>query len=90
MLRGPRGEKRPADVIGNAVKIMRIATGEETNDLSGDGTTAKTRLLRRSGPGRGASQDHDAGARGPTIPCLLFRSAALLDFAGFRSGPGER
>jgi hypothetical protein len=26
---GPKGEKRPADVIGNAVKIMRIATGEE-------------------------------------------------------------
>jgi hypothetical protein len=26
---GPKGEKRPADVIGNAVKVMRIATGEE-------------------------------------------------------------
>jgi len=25
---GPRGERRPADVIGNAVKVMRIATGE--------------------------------------------------------------
>jgi hypothetical protein len=24
---GPKGEKRPADVIGNAVKVMRIATG---------------------------------------------------------------
>jgi hypothetical protein len=29
MPRGPRGEKRPADVIGNAVKVVRIATGEE-------------------------------------------------------------
>ena len=29
MPRGPRGEKRPADMIGNAVKVMRIATGEE-------------------------------------------------------------
>jgi hypothetical protein len=28
MPRGPRGEKRPADVIGNAVHVMRIATGE--------------------------------------------------------------
>ncbi len=27
--RGPKGEKRPADVIGNAVKVMRIAIGEE-------------------------------------------------------------
>jgi hypothetical protein len=29
MPKGPQGQKRPADVIGNAVKIMRIATGEE-------------------------------------------------------------
>lgn len=27
--KGPKGERRPADVIGNAVKVMRIATGEE-------------------------------------------------------------
>lgn len=26
--RGPKGQKRPADVIGNAVHVMRIATGE--------------------------------------------------------------
>jgi hypothetical protein len=29
MPKGPKGEKRPADVIGNAVRVMRIATGEE-------------------------------------------------------------
>jgi len=29
MPKGPKGEKRPADVVGNAVKIMRIAIGEE-------------------------------------------------------------
>jgi hypothetical protein len=28
MPRGPRGEKRPADVIGNAIHVMRIATRE--------------------------------------------------------------
>ena len=28
MPQGPNGQKRPADVIGNAVKIARIATGE--------------------------------------------------------------
>ena len=32
MPRGPKGEKRPADVIGNAVKVMRIATGEEVEN----------------------------------------------------------
>jgi hypothetical protein len=26
--KGPRGEKRPADVIGNAVRVIRIAAGE--------------------------------------------------------------
>jgi hypothetical protein len=33
---GPKGEKRPADVIGNAVKVMRIATGEESEDVPAD------------------------------------------------------
>lgn len=26
---GPKGQRRPADVIGNAIKVARIATGEE-------------------------------------------------------------
>ena len=33
MPRGPRGESRPADVIGNAVRVARIATGEEPEEL---------------------------------------------------------
>jgi hypothetical protein len=33
MPKGPRGERRPADVIGNAVKVMRILTGEEPEDM---------------------------------------------------------
>ncbi len=33
MPKGPEGEKRPADVIGNAVKSMRILTGEEPEDI---------------------------------------------------------
>ena len=28
MPKGPRGERRPADVIGCAVQVMQIATGE--------------------------------------------------------------
>lgn len=28
MPRGPKGERRPADVIGNAVHVMRTAAGE--------------------------------------------------------------
>jgi hypothetical protein len=33
MPKGPRGEKRSADVIGNAVRVMRIATGEDLQTL---------------------------------------------------------
>jgi hypothetical protein len=32
MAQGPRGEKRPADVIGAAIKVARIATGEDTEE----------------------------------------------------------
>jgi hypothetical protein len=32
MPKGPRGDKRPADVIGAAVKVMKIATGEIQED----------------------------------------------------------
>ena len=34
MPKGPKGEKRPADVVSNAVKVIRIATGEETDTLT--------------------------------------------------------
>jgi hypothetical protein len=34
MPRGPKGEKRPADVIGNAVHVMRVATGDVTESPS--------------------------------------------------------
>ena len=37
MPRGPQGQKRPADVVGNAVKVMRIATGEEEEEYEDDG-----------------------------------------------------
>ena len=42
---GPKGQKRPADVIGNAVRVMRIATGEETDDVQDDGKSAAAKEL---------------------------------------------
>lgn len=33
MAKGPRGEKRPADVIGGAIKVAKIATGEIEEDV---------------------------------------------------------
>ena len=46
---GPKGEKRPADVIGNAVKVMRLATGEETEVMTDDGKNAAAVALGRMG-----------------------------------------
>ena len=54
MPRGPRGEKRPADVIGNAVKVMRIATGEETEEVDSV-KSAAAELGARGGNARAAS-----------------------------------
>ena len=34
MPRGPKGQKRPADVVSNAVLIMKIATGETDESTS--------------------------------------------------------
>ncbi len=40
MPKGPRGEKRPADVIDVAVKVMRIATGEEEDEREATASAA--------------------------------------------------
>jgi len=42
---GPKGEKRPADVIGNAVKVMRIATAEEAEEPPNDGKDPAAKAL---------------------------------------------
>lgn len=49
MPRGPKGEKRPADVIGAAVKVMRIATGEEADTASDDGKNKAAQALGKLG-----------------------------------------
>ena len=46
MPRGPKGEKRPADGIGAAVHVMRIATGEiEENTETGKEYARKGGLI---------------------------------------------
>lgn len=49
MPRGPKGEKRPADVIGNAVMVMKIATGEITETIPDDGKDKAAQALGRKG-----------------------------------------
>ena len=54
--RGPKGEKRLADVVGNAVHVMRIATGEVEDQNPGkarQGIRDEGRSERRECPGEG-------------------------------------
>ena len=49
MPKGPRGEKRSADVISAAVKVMKIATGEAEEDTDSDGKNKAAQELGRLG-----------------------------------------
>lgn len=63
MPRGPKGEKRPADVIGNAVHVMRIATGEiEETIPDGDKDPAAKALGRKGGEARAKSMSPERRA----------------------------
>lgn len=61
---GPKGKKRPADVIGNAVKVMRIATGEEPEDYGKAPTKnqAAAELGRAGGKKRAESMTRERRA----------------------------
>jgi len=52
----PKGERRPADVIGNAVHVMRIATGQIEDEIptpeSEGKDPAAVALGRRGGKAR--------------------------------------
>jgi hypothetical protein len=55
MPKGPRGEKRPAGVVGGPVKVMRIATGAETEDLHQAPASAAAQLGKLGGAARARS-----------------------------------
>lgn len=49
MPKGPKGEKRKADVIGNAILIARIATGEAKDGVEDDGKDPAAKALGAKG-----------------------------------------
>ncbi len=49
MPRTPKGHKRPADVISNAVQVMKLATGEDEEELTEDGKNKAAVELGRKG-----------------------------------------
>jgi hypothetical protein len=62
MPKGPKGEKRLADVIGNAVLVLRIATGEVEDAPADDGKDKAAQPLGRKGGAAG--EIYDAVAAG--------------------------
>ena len=53
MPKGPKGEKRPADAVGAAVMVAKIATGEIEDELTDDGKNkAAVELGRKGGQAR--------------------------------------
>jgi hypothetical protein len=49
MPKGPKGEKRPADVIGAAVMVAKIATGEIEDKPEDDGKDPAAKVLGAKG-----------------------------------------
>jgi hypothetical protein len=47
--RGPKGEKRPADVIGNAVHVMKVLTGEIEDTIPDNGKDLAAKALGKKG-----------------------------------------
>jgi hypothetical protein len=62
MPRGPKGGKRPADAVGNAVMIAKIATGEIEDMTTEDGKNAAAVALGRMG-GRARAEGMTAKRR---------------------------
>jgi hypothetical protein len=57
MPRTPKGHKRPADVVSNAVHVMKVATGEiDESDTTEDGKNKAAVELGRKGGTARASQ----------------------------------
>ena len=62
MPKGPQGQKRPRDVVSNAVKVMRIATGEEEEEFDDDGKDPSAKSLGAKG-GRARAEKLTAARR---------------------------
>jgi hypothetical protein len=80
MPKGPKGQRRPADVIGAAVKVMKIATGEEPEDYGVDDGKDKAAqsLGQRGGKAR-------ARALSPAERAKIAKKAAITRWKKGRS-----
>jgi hypothetical protein len=74
---GPKGQNRPPHVIGNAVKVMRIATGQETETDPAAGKNPTAVALGKLG-----------GAKGGKARAALREVRRLMDGNPPRYGSG--
>jgi len=49
MPKGPQGQKRPGDVVGAAVRVAQIATGEANDEIEDDGKDPAAKALGSKG-----------------------------------------
>ena len=49
MPKGPRGQKRPADTVANAIRVAKILTGEAEEDMDDSGKDRNAQALGRKG-----------------------------------------
>lgn len=56
MPKGPKGQKRPSDVVGNAVRVMQIATGEADEEYEGKTDDGKDKAAQALGKKGGAAR----------------------------------
>lgn len=73
MLKGPKGEKRPADVVGAAVHVAKIATGEIEETTEDYKNAAAVALGRLGGKAR-------AKKLAPEMRNEIARAAALARY----------
>ena len=79
MPKGPRGEKRLAHVIGAAVKVMRIATGEEAAELPAEqSVNPAAEMGRKDGKARADAMTSERRAE-------IARKAAAKRWSGHSS-----
>ncbi len=76
MPKGPKGQKRPADVVSNAVHVMKVLTGEADDNAPDDGKDkAAQEMGRKGGAARAASMTAERRAE-------IARKAAAKRWAG--------
>jgi len=78
---GPKGQKRPADVVSNAVHVMKVLTGEADDGAPADDGKDKAaqEMGRKGGAARAANMTPERRAE-------IARKAAAKRWGSHKSG----